>query len=243
MDYKKANEKLTKWLSDNIIIVYLLFIFSILILPILFTRCSLIGFGSDANEIGDAINGLTAPIIGAFSVLLVYLAFKSQLDANEKLNIANEELLKFSKRQLYATEFTMFKEKLEYIKEHYNVNFLFVFLNTTSNWEKANTTAEIATLKYKVNKYLDLFKDNKRTEMIRAIKILSIYNKQLSKSSLSEDDKDVLGIECKRLNYIKKNIDLYKIDREVKTQILTGEKNRQLLKKYDTVIMYIEKLT
>lgn len=243
INLKNRNNQLTKWLSDNIILVYLTFLLLILITPFLLTRNNLFGFGlgTSAHEIGDAINRLTAPIIGAFLLLLVYLAFKSQLDANEKLNIANEKLLTISERQLYTAEFTIFKEKLEFIKENYNLNFLFDFSKKTSNWKKATTTTEITNLNYQVKNYLEKFKDYKRTEMQSAIKILSIYSQQLLKSTLSEDNKGVLGIECNELINIKNNIDSYKIASEVRTQFLTGGKPNFLLEKYDFVIALIDK--
>lgn len=36
------------------------------------------GDGLAPNEIGDAIGGMTAPIIGLFSAFLVYVAFRTQ---------------------------------------------------------------------------------------------------------------------------------------------------------------------
>lgn len=236
---KDTNEKLTKWLSDNIIIVYLIFILLILLLPLLFTRFSIISFGNQPNEIGDAINGLTAPVIGSFSVLLVYLAFKSQLDANEKLNLANIELLKISKDQFYVTEFQMLKAKLEYIKTHYDVSFIFEFSKKVSEWEIAKDNIEIGNLLKKSINHLNKFKDYKTLNMTRTIKILSIYRKQLLISNLNDEDKEFLGIECNRLNYIKNNIELYKIHTDVNQQ-LSEHKLALLLNKHNHIITYIK---
>jgi hypothetical protein len=239
MDLKKANDKLTKWLSDNIIIVYLAFIFFILVLPFIFTRYSLIGFGIKPNEIGDAINGLTAPIIGTFSVLLVYLAFKSQLDANEKLNQANVKLLKISEDQLRFTEFQMFKEKLEYIKNNHDTSFIFNLSNETNNINNE----PIKTYNERENKakiYLKRF-DKKSIDVKRTLDIISLFNKQLNQSSLSQIDIDFLGLEIKRLKYIRENISKYNFN-ETFLSTFKIQNNNNILKRYLRTINHIEKM-
>ncbi|MFN9109215.1 MAG: hypothetical protein ACK5XN_03955 [Bacteroidota bacterium] len=40
-----------------------------------------------SSEIGDAIGGITSPVIGSISAVLLYLAFREQRDANRKVQI------------------------------------------------------------------------------------------------------------------------------------------------------------
>lgn len=65
------------------ILLVVLSLYVYFIIPILTekvtTTCNL----NDKGEIGDAIGGMTAPIIGLFSAFLVYLAFREQVKANQ----------------------------------------------------------------------------------------------------------------------------------------------------------------
>ena len=45
---------------------------------------SLISF-TDTGQIGDTIGGTTAPFLGFFGSILVYLSLKAQIDANEQV--------------------------------------------------------------------------------------------------------------------------------------------------------------
>lgn len=57
----------------------------IFLLPWLFTRdwglTPFVGTG----EIGDTIGGITAPFLNFFGAILIYLALKAQIDANDKI--------------------------------------------------------------------------------------------------------------------------------------------------------------
>src|SRR5689334_11243053 len=44
---------------------------------------------SNTGQIGDTVQGLAGPFISAFSAVLVYVAFKQQVEANKLLNDAN----------------------------------------------------------------------------------------------------------------------------------------------------------
>lgn len=64
-------------------VLFVLFGIIVLIIPILLTReSSMISF-TDTGEIGDTIGGTTAPFLGFFGSILVYLALKAQIEANE----------------------------------------------------------------------------------------------------------------------------------------------------------------
>ncbi len=84
-DKISLNDRIVNFVSNNIVWVFLGFIVIVIILPRLFIGTSKIGFLDNLkpNEIGDAIGGMTAPIIGLFSAFLVYIAFREQKKANE----------------------------------------------------------------------------------------------------------------------------------------------------------------
>ena len=41
---------------------------------------------SNTGQIGDTIGGLTAPFVGVFGAVLVYISFLKQVEANNKFN-------------------------------------------------------------------------------------------------------------------------------------------------------------
>jgi len=58
---------------------------SIMTLPFIFTRSfNLVDF-TNTGSIGDTIGGITAPFMSFFGSILVYLALKSQIEANKAI--------------------------------------------------------------------------------------------------------------------------------------------------------------
>ncbi len=88
--------------------------------PILTKISSCIYFNKDTGEIGDTIGGLTAPIIGLLNAILVYLALKSQIEANEKIQKRQDEQeAKFEEKERDETrtkKITEIIEKISFIK-------------------------------------------------------------------------------------------------------------------------------
>jgi len=56
----------------------------ILCIPIILTQFSTLFSFENTGEIGDTIGGITAPFLSFFGSILVYLALKSQIDANKE---------------------------------------------------------------------------------------------------------------------------------------------------------------
>ena len=79
-----------------------IFIF-IMFLPLIFSikGCESLVFDQNTGVIGDTIGGITAPFINFFGAILVYLALKEQIKANDLIQkqfdiqnkLKNEELL------------------------------------------------------------------------------------------------------------------------------------------------------
>jgi len=78
------NEKLQiKKLKTIHIILFIVLI--IILIPPLLTIPALFDFFvlSDSGQIGDAIGGITAPFINGIAAILVFIAFKEQVKAND----------------------------------------------------------------------------------------------------------------------------------------------------------------
>jgi|GEM_PF-979797 len=79
--------------------VLLIGLFLVLLFPILLTSYSLVDFTSTGN-IGDTIGGITAPITGFVGAILVYLALRAQIKANETINSQlKSQQLEFQEQQ------------------------------------------------------------------------------------------------------------------------------------------------
>lgn len=92
----------------------------VLIFPFLFTQKwfgDFFNFGSGTGPIGDTIGGLTAPIIGFMSALLVYLAFREQIQANR---IQMEAIRKQAEENAFDHEKSLFLDTLKDLKEFMN---------------------------------------------------------------------------------------------------------------------------
>ena len=118
------DDKIINWISKRIVLVFLVFIIIVIVIPNLFARLSIYPFikpdgnGLAPNEIGDAIGGMTAPIIGLFSAFLVYIAFREQIKANDN----------YEKNQLYDKEIEFIKNRISYIEAYIdNYEFHYIF--------------------------------------------------------------------------------------------------------------------
>lgn len=89
----------------------------IVALPYIFTRnLNFISF-TETGSIGDTIGGITAPFLSFFGSILVYLALKSQIDAN------NEIKRQFKKQEINNSNdfiFSNYKERINMIISEIN---------------------------------------------------------------------------------------------------------------------------
>src|SRR5436189_160640 len=78
----------------------------LIFLPLIFTcvNISWISF-RETGPIGDTIGGITAPFIGFGGSILVYLALKAQIDANDKIQNQFDEQKKIDYRQNFENIF------------------------------------------------------------------------------------------------------------------------------------------
>ena len=92
----------------------------------------------------------------------------------------------------------------------------------------------------KTKKYLEKFNETSN-EMKRTLDIISLFNNQLNQSFLSQNDKEFLGLEIKKLKQIRENISKYKFN-DAFLLAFKIHNNDDFLKRYLRTINHIEKM-
>lgn len=118
MDSEIENDDLG-WLSRNVNWILFGGIFLMIISPVVITQPAYFTFFglTSVDQIGSTIGGITAPVISTVSAILVYVAFKSQIKANDIQKKALET--EKSKRAIESTFNTVLSE-LNWVSEEYN---------------------------------------------------------------------------------------------------------------------------
>jgi|GEM_PF-1335589 len=105
--------------KKQIIILSLLFFVIVYLMPFLFSRgwlANIADFSNDAtSNIGSTIGGITAPLIGIVSSILLYLALTKQTEANKIQKIKNET-------DTILSLFKQMEDELSVIYYSYEVN-------------------------------------------------------------------------------------------------------------------------
>lgn len=163
-------------------LVLFLGIICIIIFPYLFTRTGTISF-IGTGEIGDTIGGITAPITGLIGAILIYLALRAQIDANNLISIQ-------LKKQ---------KEEDDERRNYRYISDLYKYLNRLiDNVEYNKHRGEIA-----IKRMLETFADSTPSQAHDYQKILTyytpalfpiyrlilIFTKKLACSKINNDDK------------------------------------------------------
>jgi len=184
--------------NDNIIdkkfVIYIIgFILLLFLAVILFTRPSYpwtINL-SDKGTIGDAIGGITGPIINLLSVILLYISFKTQISAN---TIQRNQLIEEKDFNTKNSNFSSLMSVFQSLKDDYNI-----LTNKTSNGKYVYGKAAINTfVNYKFRKATTK-PQLERIENSNLIKdllfVINVYNIILDKidiSNLEEEDRNLI---------------------------------------------------
>lgn len=96
--------------------IFIVFGLTLLFLPYVFTLDSGIINFKGTGEIGDTIGGVTAPFLGFFGSILVYLALKAQIEANRQVQDQfkkqeNEEQIR-DKIQFHENRINLLKSEI-----------------------------------------------------------------------------------------------------------------------------------
>jgi len=104
-----------------ILVISTLLLIASIFAPLLFTSFSIIDF-SETGQIGDTIQGIMSPFIGIAGILLTFVAFYIQFEANEKQKSALEEQNKAIAKQNRASSITAFESNLfELLRIHQSI--------------------------------------------------------------------------------------------------------------------------
>lgn len=126
-------------------VLFIVFGIIIFFIPIILTRESSIVSFANTGEIGDTIGGTTAPFLGFFGSILVYLALKAQIEANEQVR---KQFEKQEKEQIEENRKEYFRSRSNIILNEIN-SFYYSFngeLNVLKN-QKLNYQGSQAILK------------------------------------------------------------------------------------------------
>lgn len=90
----------------------------ILVLPPILTTPALFQLFnfSHSGEIGDTIGGITAPFINGLAAILVYVAFKEQIKANERLEKANKRFERLEEKKIILDELSEIKNDMDWYR-------------------------------------------------------------------------------------------------------------------------------
>jgi hypothetical protein len=173
-----------------LIIGFILFLFLVVLL---FTRPSLpwtIKL-SDKGTIGDAIGGITGPIINLLSVILLYISFKTQISAN---TIQRNQLIEEKDFNTKSNNFSSLMTVFQSLKDDYN-NL------TNKNLKGEDVYGKAAINSFVNNKFskattkpqLESIKNsNLVKDLLFVINEYSIILDKIDKSNLEEDDRNLI---------------------------------------------------
>jgi len=187
----RLDKKEIKWILISGLILILL--------PILFT-CSNISFISfkETGGIGDTIGGITAPFLSFFGSILVYMALKAQINANEIIN--QQFVLQQQKENIQNFENSFF-------------NLINFHLNIINNIEKSYDRGKIRnTIKIYLGKdQLEYIAKGKQVFEIEYNKIYNYIEDYYYQSKSYLDDFDDVEFYEKesRLSVFKKIYNVY----------------------------------
>lgn len=164
-----------------------------LLTPILFTQpWGLMDF-TNTGTIGDTIGGITAPFINILGAILVFLALKSQIEANLSLQ---EQVERQDQDKKLETESKQINQLYDNLKSSID-NFKY---STLDRWELGNTdqkelTGSEAIYKLFQDFYCDFHADEeemkcnpKITEIISMLEICDSLLKQIEKSKIPDKE-------------------------------------------------------
>ncbi|WP_073310482.1 hypothetical protein [Flavobacterium terrae] len=219
-------------LSRVALIILIIGILLVLIAPFLFTRNGTLEF-TTTGQIGDTIGGTTAPITSLIGSILVYLALKAQIRANEII----QEQIDDQKKDEKA------KKQLTYISDLYKY-----FLQTVESFEydkaKGNggiikLSRELANLDRKFAHDDSLYDKGKMAELNAIFRLENLFIEQLNKVNIDSNDKQYFN------ELIKFHLDSFVLpyinaESEKPQCILCGENHNGFPKKLAELVQKIE---
>lgn len=186
---KNKNDKIEKeieLLDKKVRIILLLGAPVLILIPILTTQFDWFFDFSGTGSIGDTIGGLTAPVIGVVSALLIYYSFRAQINANR---IIQQQINDQRDEEKEKKEFNYQMEIYKHLKES---------IEQYSIEDKLYEPPKKLNGPYAIHKFIKLQKndalngkDKKNTDYLYIYGIIDLFEmilRSLSKSILFEYD-------------------------------------------------------
>lgn len=173
----------------------------IIVGPWLLTRFSILDLTA-TGQIGDTIGGITAPIIGLVSAVLIYLSFTAQIRANE---IIQEEAKITNTMAIQEANFTYIIEEFERVKLKFEkVEYFIKFSSYNAEGFLAlnKVTEDIAKFFLGETKQWDFTDGLKKADY--AIQTYALFISEVSNLDLSENQRKI--IQSKIWLYFAENV-------------------------------------
>ncbi len=162
------------------IVMMLIMVIMVPVLAYLFTHKSWLIDLSGKNELGDAIGGTTAPIIGICGVVFTFMAFYIQYEFNKRQNEILQLQVKINIRQSLEPYFIYLIDSLKKFKLENNSN---KKIKYAGGYIEPQNTGDAIKLKYQVSNVFMGIVDYKETHhTIKNIQLSDLfsYEKQIS---------------------------------------------------------------
>lgn len=128
---------------------------------------------SDKNELGDAIGGTTAPIIGVCSVVFTFMAFYIQYEFNKRQNEILQLQVKINIRQSLEPYFIYLIDSLKKFKLENNSN---KKTKIENEWILPINSGDSIKLKFQVsNMFLGIHRFKEQMHTIKNIQLVDLF--------------------------------------------------------------------
>jgi hypothetical protein len=217
------NKTISKILLLSLLLIILCFLSVIIFtLPAFTDRLNL----SDKGKIGDAIGGITAPVLGIITSVFLYLTLTKQTESNESQRLKNESDLIFLLLNQLNNEINMF----------YNTSKTNGVEKTYKGLEGMNTFARtFATMHFSDFSFNKFYESR---QFILVIRSFLLIEKRIELASISNDMKSVFRnkliaiFDCILKYPLSKIIE--QVDKHPKLQDASTEEIKTFLEKYSS---------
>ena len=209
MDKQDTDNSKMQLITKGEIIVFSVIGLFLLFIPLALTQNSIFSqFDfTDSGSIGDTIGGTTAPFIGFFAAVLVYLSFRQQLRANEIIMRAND------KQDQATREGRRFDTLMKLIETLDTAIYQFEYRTEKKAEGKQNVIRGVDGIQYTANKF-------HQNNGERARKFLEYHENRDESVPYFISMYSQLWRLTNLLSYISTRIDSAEIDFELKEELM-----------------------
>lgn len=192
---------------------------AVLVSPFLFTHFSIIDFsGTDTAAIGATIGGITAPVVGLVSALLIYFSFLAQIKANQIQLIAIEQ-----QQNNFNIEHN--ENRKDKIRERYDS----LFFQVVESWKEYNNSVSksretVSERGVNVITFSDSFDLDVQTTFLNFLNEVIYFTSQIIKGLQTDEFKGIVLQDVQSRYYSYSHNNFIKAVKEVKWQTEEAKK-------------------